>query len=175
MALWGNIDAANITGTSISVTNSSATVTGTGTTFDTDFKVGDTIIITSGTTTKNYVAAIANTTQITLGDVFSGTTNTSLTVSSTTVRVQKGPKYVYWDSNQSSGKAALEQVYFVDETEANVAANKAIVINGAGWWRIKTYTDAQSVTRYKTELLVAMDVTAAVAGDAADDSVVADS
>ena len=60
-------------------------------------------------------------------------------------------------------------------SDAQVAANKAIGINGAGWWRIKTYTDAQSATRYKTELLVAMDVTAAVAGDAADDSVVADS
>jgi hypothetical protein len=175
MALWGNIDAANITGTSISVTNGNATVTGTGTTFDTDFKAGDTIIITSGTTTKNYVLAVANSTQITLGNNFTGTTNTSLTVSSTTVRVQKGPKYVYWDANTPRQAAALEQIYFVDETEAQVAANKAIGINGAGWWRIRTYTDAQSVTRYKTELLVAMDVTAAVAGDAADDSVVADS
>ena len=175
MALWGNIDAANITGTSISVTNGNTTVTGTGTAFTTDFNVGDTIIITSGTTTKNYVAAIANTTQITLGDTFSGTTNTSLTVSSTTVGVDEGPKYVYWGSSNPVGKAALEQIYFVDETEAQVAANKAIGINGAGWWRIKTYTDADSATRYKTELLVAMDVTAAVAGDAADDSVVADS
>jgi len=175
MALWGNIDAANITGTSISVTNSSATVTGTGTAFTTDFNVGDTIIIASGTTTKNYISAIANTTSLTLADVFSGTTNTSLTVTSSTVRVQKAPKFVYWDSNAAIGKAALEQVYFVDQTEASVAANKAIGINGAGWWRIKTYTDAQSVTRYKTELLVAMHVTAAVAGDASDDSVVADS
>jgi hypothetical protein len=175
MALWGNIDAANITGTSISVTNANSIVNGTGTTFDVDFKAGDTIIITSGTTTKNYVLSVANSTQIILGNNFTGTTNASLTVSSTTVRVQKGPKYVYWDANAPRQAAALEQIYFVDETEAQVAANKAIGINGAGWWRIKTYTDAQSATRYKTELLVAMDVTAAVAGDAADDSVVADS
>lgn len=175
MSLWGNKDAANATGTSISVTNGNSTVTGTDTTFTTDLKVGDTLIITSGTTTKNYVAAIANNTSLTLGANFTGTTNTSLTISTSTVRIQTAPKYVYWDSNAPRKEAALDQVYFVDQTEAQVAANKAIGINGAGWWRIKTYTDAQSVTRYKTELLVAMTVTAAVAGDAADDSVVADS
>lgn len=175
MTLWGNKDAANATGTSIAVTNGSKTVTGSGTAFTTDLKVGDTLIITSGTTTKNYVAAIASATSLTLADNFTGTTNASLTISTSTVRIQKSPKYVYWDSNQPSGKSALSEIYFVDETEAQVAANKAIGINGAGWWRIKSYTDAQSITRYKTELLVAMDVTAAVAGDAADDSVAADS
>jgi hypothetical protein len=175
MALWGKIDAANATGTSISVTNGSAAVTGVATAFTTDLNVGDTLIIISGTTTKNRVAAIANTTSLTLADNFTGTTNTALTLSASTVRIQKAPKFVYQDSNAARGKAALEETYFVDETEAQVAANKAIGINGAGWWKIKTYTDAQSVTRYKTELLVAMTVTAAVAGDAPDDTIVADS
>lgn len=175
MSLWGNKDSANVSGTSVAVQNGNTVITGTGTAFTTDLKVGDTLIITSGTTTKNYVAAVTNATSITLGSAFTGTTNAALTISTSTLQVQKAPKYVYWDSNAPRKELALDEIYFIDETEAQVAANKAIGINGAGWWRIKTYTDAQSKTRYKTELLVAMDVTAAVAGDAGDDSVAADS
>ena len=54
-----------------------------------------------------------------------------MTLSASTVRIQKAPKFVYHDSNAVRGKAALEEIYFVDETEAQVAANKAIGINGA--------------------------------------------
>jgi hypothetical protein len=172
MALWGNKDALAMTGTSVGVTNGNTAVTGSGTSFTTQFTVGDTLIITSGTTTKNRVAAVANNTALTLSDNFSGTTAGSLAVSN--VKIQTGPKYVYFDSNAQRGQEALEQIYFVDETEAAVLANKAIGINGAGWWRIKTYTDSDENTRYKTELLVAMDVTTAVAGDA-DGSTIADS
>jgi len=62
---------------------------------------------------------------------------------------------------------------FVDAQEAQVTANKAKGITGAGWWLYRTYTDAQSVTRHKAECLVAMTVSAASAGDA-EDTIAAD-
>lgn len=65
-------------------------------------------------------------------------------------------------------------IVFVDETEAQVAANKARGINGAGWWKIVEKTDSSGNTRYNTELLVAIDVTALAAGDQSDDAIVAD-
>ena len=58
-----------------------------------------------------------------------------------------------------------QQIVFVDAQEAQVAANKAKGITGAGWWKFITYTDAQSATRTKAECLVAM---AVAAGDASD-------
>lgn len=60
------------------------------------------------------------------------------------------------------------QIVFVDAQEAQVAANKAKGITGAGWWAYITYTDAQSTTRHKAECLVAMAVQASDSGDAED-------
>lgn len=72
-------------------------------------------------------------------------------------------------------QALAADIFFVDATEAQVASNKAKGITGAGWWKITTYTDAQTQTRWKAECLVAMTVPVGTSGDAADDSVVADS
>lgn len=68
-------------------------------------------------------------------------------------------------------ESAAEDIIFIDEDEARVTANKAKGINGAGWWRTSTYTDANSNTRYKTELLVAASVSATDAGDDSNDDV----
>lgn len=76
------------------------------------------------------------------------------------------PKYL--------GSADLSKCIFVDATEAQQAANKARGLNGAGWWLYNSYTDAQGETRFKTELLVAIQETAAAAGDRADDATAAD-
>lgn len=65
-------------------------------------------------------------------------------------------------------------IFFVDETEAQLKDNHDKGICGAGWWKWITYSDSNGDTRYKAELLIAMDVTAANAGDAADDAVVPD-
>lgn len=62
---------------------------------------------------------------------------------------------------------------FVDAQEAQVAANKAKGITGAGWWLYRTFTDAQSAVRHKAECLVAMAVSASAAGDA-EDTIAAD-
>lgn len=76
------------------------------------------------------------------------------------------PKYL--------GTADLAKAIFVDATEAQQAANKARGLNGAGWWLYNSYTDADGNTRYKTELLVAIQEAAADAGDRADDTKASD-
>ena len=68
----------------------------------------------------------------------------------------------------------LAKCIFVDITEADQSTNKKRGITGAGWWLYNTYTDAQGSTRYKTECLVSMAVTAVNAGDRADDTKAAD-
>ena len=72
--------------------------------------------------------------------------------------------------------------YFVDITEAGVAANKAKGLNTGGWNLYSTYTDGTGATRHRAETLVAMGVTAGDAGDTGttgvgtdEDAVVADS
>tara|TARA_B110000503_G_C7143390_1_gene411876 strand:- start:1687 stop:2250 length:564 start_codon:yes stop_codon:yes gene_type:complete len=70
--------------------------------------------------------------------------------------------------------ADLPFTFFIDETEAQLKANKDKGINGAGWWLIKEHTDSEGTPRYKTELLVAMTTAVGVSGDAADDATVAD-
>lgn len=57
------------------------------------------------------------------------------------------------------------QLLFVDRNEAQEPTNKAKGLTSPGWWLYYTYTDANSVTRYKTECLVSLDVTGAEAGD----------
>lgn len=167
MALWGKQDAAALSaGTTVGVTNGSATVTGSGTQFLSDLDIGDVIIITSGTTTKNRVAAIASNTSLTLADNFTGTTAASLAVAN--VKIQQQPKSVYNDSNHVQGqsgiqKGALEQVFGVDVAEAKAGPKVA----SPGWVRKVTLTGGKA-GRVQTEVLVAG--RSLITGDAADDS-----
>ena len=70
-------------------------------------------------------------------------------------------------------------VYFVDTTEAGIAANRAKGLQTPGWNTYSTYTDGTGATRHKVEPIVPMKVAAGTAGDVgvdgADDAVVADS
>lgn len=59
--------------------------------------------------------------------------------------------------------ADADKAVFIDTTEA--AANKAIGLGTGGWNLYSTYTDANSNVRHKTEVLVAMGVSSADAGD----------
>jgi hypothetical protein len=127
MALWGKQDAAAPSqGTTVGVTNASTAVTGSGTAFLTDLDIGDVLIITSGTTTKNRVAAIASDTALTLADTFTGTTAASLAIAN--VKIQQQPKNVYQDSNTPKGQAALETVFGVDVTEMKAGGDNTISI-----------------------------------------------
>jgi len=127
MALWGKQDAAAPSqGTTVGVTNASTAVTGAGTAFLTDLDIGDTLIITSGTTTKNRVIAIASDTALTLADAFTGTTAASLAIAN--VKIQQQPKFVYQDSNIPKGQAALETVFGVDVTEIKAGGDNTIAV-----------------------------------------------
>lgn len=128
MALWGKQDAAAPSqGTTVGVTNNNATVTGSGTAFLTDLDIGDTLIITSGTTTKNRVIAIASDTSLTLADVFTGSTAASLAIAN--VKIQQQPKSTYQNSNAPKGKAALEEVFGVDVTEMKAGGDNTIAVS----------------------------------------------
>lgn len=160
MALWGNKDAVYLSGSAtFGVTNGSKAVTASAAGAFDGVDPGDVLIITSGTTTKNRVATKTSSQAITLADNFTGTT--AGTLAHNAVYLHEQPKYVYQDSNDPGDnwtggkKTAMDQTFGVDATEASVAANKAKGINTAGWVRYRTYTDAQSNTRHKAEVLVA--------------------
>jgi len=114
MALWGKQDAATPTGTSIDVTNGSAAVTGSGTTFLADVDAGDTLIIG---TTKYKVLSITSNTALTLTSNFEGS-NATLTISSAPVRVQQSPKNL--------SLADKRNTYGVDATEAQAGGDNVV-------------------------------------------------
>ena len=159
MPLWGKRDSFAITGTA-AVSNSSVTVTGSGTSFTTQLNLGDMVTIAG---TKYKVAAIANTTSLSLASVYTGTTASGLTITG-----QDTPRWL----DQTEGRLT----FGADKTEIGVAANKGRGFNSPGWVRYNTYTDANGRTRNRTETLVAVSsMTAAVAGDQSDDTPLADS
>lgn len=68
---------------------------------------------------------------------------------------------------------------FVSREESLIAGNRAKGLVSPGWWLYTTYTDGNSRTRHKSELLIAIDVANAVSGDTgtsgtSDDTIVAD-
>ena len=116
MALWGKQDAATPAGTSIGVTNASAAVTGSGTTFLTDIDAGDTLIIE---TTKYKVLSVTSDTALTLTSTFEGTGGTK-TISSAPVRVQQSPKNL----NLTEKRATLG----IDATESQAGGDNIIAV-----------------------------------------------
>jgi hypothetical protein len=74
-----------------------------------------------------------------------------------------------WLSAADKAKA-----FFVSTEEAQLATNKAKGISGAGWYLLNTKVTSDGQTRELAECLVALSVANATAGDAADDTKVAD-
>ena len=155
MALWGNRDSYAITGTANAI-NGSVTVTGTGTTFLTEVDTSDSLYINN---VHVKVDSIASATSLTLNGAWSTANATTQTITG-----QDSPKYV--------PAAQITEIFGVDTTEAQLAANRAKGLDTPGWVRHVTYTDMHGNTRTKTESLVAM---SSITGDAPDDSTVADS
>ena len=69
---------------------------------------------------------------------------------------------------------ANSNIVFVDQTEAQLADNRARGVKIPGWTKITNTIDNAGNPRYRVETLVAMTQTAGVALDAADDVLVAD-
>jgi hypothetical protein len=87
------------------------------------------------------------------------------------------PKWLETDAANRNVSNDADNAVFVDLTEAGVAANRAKGLKTPGW---NLYSNAGG--RHRTEVLVAMKVTAAAAGDAGitgnttiEDTTVADS
>ena len=81
------------------------------------------------------------------------------------------PKYLSDTLRNDQSVSDLDATFGVAATEEAVADNKAKGMQHPGWVTVRTYTDAQGNTRYKSETLVAA---GSMTGDAADDSTVAD-
>lgn len=90
------------------------------------------------------------------------------------------PKWL--NANDSNKSNDLDNAFFVDVSEAQVASNKAKGLNTPGWNLYHTYVDQNGNTRHKAENLIVMKVSAVDAGDlgisgntAIEDATVADS
>jgi len=87
------------------------------------------------------------------------------------------PKWLETDANNTNASNDADNAVFVDVTEAGVAANRAKGLKTPGW---NLYSNAGG--RHRSEVLVAMKVSAVDAGDAGitgntaiEDTIVADS
>ena len=139
MALWGNKDALALTGT-VSTTNTSATVTGSGTVFPTEVQVGDVIKVNS---TYAKVIGITSNTALTISPAWA-IANTS-GVSAT---IKQAPKHLAAGSDATVQNVA--NIYGVDTTEA--VAETTI----PGWVYVNEYTDMHGNPRKKNEVLAAI-------------------
>ena len=111
MPLWRLRDAFALTGTAnVSNLVATTTVTGTGTAFDTELDIGDTIIIAGK---KRKVAAISSNVSITIDPAWDGANQTSIFVEG-----QDSPKYVL--ASEVSGNNILG----VSQVEALVSTNQ---------------------------------------------------
>ena len=173
MALWGNKDSKTASGT-IAISTAGA-VTGTSTSFTTQARTGDYIV--AGGRDYQIVAIASNTAATVIAGTNNGNGSLTAVTSGSTYALSEKPVFVAHESADSSGRSGYSnKVFGVNETEAAVASNIAKGINTPGWVRYNTYTDSEGNTRNKSEVLVAASsFTAAVTGDAADDSTVADS
>lgn len=127
MALWGNKDTKSVTGT-IAVTNASGAVVGTSTTFTTELKTGQTLVIDS---VEYRIDAIASDTALTITPVYAGSTASGLTVTA-----NEQPAYI--------STSELSSVFFADAAEISAGGDNvvsvAVATGGSG------YVEAPAVT-----------------------------
>jgi hypothetical protein len=115
MALWGKQDALAVTGTSVAVVNGDATVTGTGTAFDTQVKNGDTLIISD---VKYKVLSVTSATALELATNYEGSTDAEILVAS--VFIQQSPKFL----NTTEKRSTLG----IDSTESQAGGDNVTVV-----------------------------------------------
>lgn len=165
MSLWGNNDSVYATGNVTDIT-AEGVVTGSGTTFTDSGLVEAGQVITMGAYGSGVIKSVDSNTQLTLVSAsgLSGVATSGITQS---FNINQAPKFTTHDSHWAGN-----EVYGSDEAEVGVARTTIYSHDHAGWVGITTYTDTHGNTRTKTEVLVAM---SSITGDAADDSVLADS
>ena len=137
MALWGTRDTFSVTGT-VTATQNSTAVVGSGTDFLTELQAGDALYITG---VKYKITSITDGENLTIQPAYAGTTGSGKSCTG-----QDAPKYLTARDGTVQGQDA---VYGVDQTEAQ--ANDT----DPGWVRVVSYTDMHGVARTKREVLVA--------------------
>ena len=163
MSLWGNKDTVYSTGQITTIT-SGGVITGSGTTFSSSGLVEAGMMITLGSKGGGVIKSVDSNTQLTLHSAAGLTAGSGLTQA---YNISEAPKSTALDSNHN-----VNEVYGSNAAEVGAAAGTIYEHTHAGWVGITTYTDTHGNTRTKTEVLVAM---SSIAGDAADDSILADS
>lgn len=162
MAILGRLDASTFANT-VAVTQNSATVTKNAAD---EIDQGD-IIELGGV--PYLVKQVNTTTQITLHTVYAASDNATLAGAVRRTAPKAVAEYII-----KGGDSVSYELVFVDATEESVSTNKSRGIWGPGWWKYRTFVDASGNTRHKAECIAALQATAAVAGDDADDAIVAD-
>ncbi len=163
MAIFGTIDAATFAN-NVGVTQNDATVTKNAA----DTVVEGDVLELGGV--AYIVRTVTSTTAIELHKGFVAATNATLAGAVRRTPPKKVAEYVI-----KGGDSITDyQLIFVDNTEKDVASNKARGITGPGWWLYRTYTDVSGRTRHKAECLAFVHATATAAGDDTDDSILGD-
>jgi hypothetical protein len=176
MSLWGNKDLVGQAGT-VWINLSNKTITGTGTTFNTNgfaASEGDVIVVGAGATyghaviatvTSNTVASIA-TTQYLIPHPTTGI------ITAASYYITQRPIYSIEDTVYQAPEAKSNRtssVFGVDVTEQQVAVASGSKYKPAhaGWVGVTTYRDMHGNLRIKTETLVAGSL---ITGDANDNA-----
>ena len=161
MSLWGNKDTVYSTGNVTTIT-SAGVITISGSTLTGNVEAGQ--MITMGAYGGGVIKSVDSNTQLTLHSAAGLTAGSGLTQA---YNVSEAPKSTALDSHTN-----VNEVYGSNPAEVAAAKGTIYEHTHAGWVGITTYTDTHGNTRTKTEVLVAM---SSIQGDAADDSVLADS
>ena len=170
MALWGNKDNLNSTGT-VTLDYSTLEVVGTGTTFGatggghTEARVGDIIRFgirdadtSNGFTTyfgDAVIVGIASTTTLTIGST-ANLTGGAIGPIGTSFTISQCPKSTIVDSNYSQLNGDKDTFVYGISTTGAQSANGTAYEAGVGWVGITTYLDQHGTLRVKKETLVAM-------------------
>jgi len=156
MALWGNNDNVTSTGT-VSLTYSTGSVVGSGTSFSSDLSVGQVIRFGDRSGTYFGDAVITGITSETVLTIGSTAGLSGAAIAATSFTVSELPKYTVLDSKYSEASYGTNDsfVYGISTSGSQAALTSAYEV-GVGWVGVTTYTDNHGNARVKKEILVAM-------------------
>lgn len=145
MASFGNKDGLIANGT-VTTSNTTNIVTGSGTDFLEEIDNGDYAIIAN---VKYQVLNVVSSNTLTI------TSNAASSVSGEDLIVQQGPK---WLSNIAleENVYSIQRVYGSDIDESMAPSNRERNIKQTGWYSVLEYTDGYGNKRVKNEVLVSL-------------------
>ena len=168
----------------VSVANDTINLVASNTGFNTGdqvfYNIGAGTVITGLTNNTNYFVRVVGAGVIELYDTYAHAVDTGATTGRLNITaVGDGTQSLQRTGLANPMDSERKGLVFVSREESLIAGNRAKGLVSPGWWLYTTYTDGNSRTRHKAELLIAIDVLNAVSGDAGtsgtgDDTIVAD-